>query len=141
MACTQSTTRSQRLISRELVTRLDRRPGQKEERYEHLLSADFDESNRVAMPISSTPIPTFTPSTIDPAHPVSEPTVAPVVALEGRVAKLEREVAALRAVLGERGIEGQPTGEASMSVPLAQSAEPDSDREAASVQSASSFQP
>jgi uncharacterized protein YceH (UPF0502 family) len=33
----------ERLIARGLVARLERRPGQKEERYEHLLSADRDE--------------------------------------------------------------------------------------------------
>jgi uncharacterized protein len=33
-----------RLISRDLAARLDRRPGQREERYEHLLSQDIDET-------------------------------------------------------------------------------------------------
>jgi len=38
----------ERLIARELVMRLDRRPGQKEERYEHLLSADVEVAGPVA---------------------------------------------------------------------------------------------
>ena len=43
----------ERLIARELVMRLDRRPGQKEERYEHLLSADVDEAGPIASPVSA----------------------------------------------------------------------------------------
>lgn len=63
-----------RLIERELVVRLGRRPGQKEERYVHLLGAEQD------------------------AAPV---TVGGGSALEERVARLEAEVAELRDVVRE----------------------------------------
>lgn len=77
-----------RLIERGLVRRLERRPGQKEERYQQLLGEEDgsqgDEANG-AMP--STAIPTATAPALD--------------GLEERMAKLEREVAELRAALGE----------------------------------------
>ena len=73
-----------RLIGRGLVAVLARRPGQKEERYVQLLGDDAE----------TTDAPTFA-TTPDPAAPV-------VDALEERVARLEREVAQLRAALGDR---------------------------------------
>jgi len=64
-----------RLIERELAARLDRRPGQKEERYRQLLRSDDAE-----------PYPQATP-----------PSAAPAVGgLEERVARLEREMADLQ---------------------------------------------
>jgi uncharacterized protein YceH (UPF0502 family) len=84
-----------RLIARELVMRQERRPGQKEERYGHLLSEDVDETPAaatVSTPFSAAP---------DLARPADAPPVAPLADLEERVAQLEREVAALRATLGE----------------------------------------
>ena len=69
-----------RLIGRELVAVLERRPGQKEERYVQLLGDDAE-------------APTFA-TTPDPTVPV-------VDALEERVARLEREVAQVRAALGD----------------------------------------
>lgn len=72
------------LIDRELVRRLDRRPGQKEERYEHLLAADLED---------------------DDADPAAEPTatvpaVGPDVAselaeLRSRIERLEQRLDAL----------------------------------------------
>ena len=66
------------LIRRELVERLERRPGQKEERYRQLLGGDG-------------------------AEPAAAATVAPasdrVEALEARVDRLEDEVASLRSAL------------------------------------------
>jgi uncharacterized protein YceH (UPF0502 family) len=72
-----------RLVQRELVARLPRRPGQKEERYLQLLGGDEAE-------------------TAAPAAPM--PTAAPTVGsnLEERVARLEEEVASLREALGQR---------------------------------------
>jgi uncharacterized protein YceH (UPF0502 family) len=75
----------ERLIGRELVAVLERRPGQKEERYVELLGEGAEVSDAVA------------PS------PMSMPTPVPraVDGLEERVARLEREVARLRAALGD----------------------------------------
>jgi uncharacterized protein YceH (UPF0502 family) len=72
----------ERLISRELVVRLARRPGQKEERYAQLLGGEVDDAAEAVAP-------------------------RPVLArdpLEERVAALEAEVAALRAELTELGL-------------------------------------
>ena len=65
------------LIRRELVQRLERRPGQKEERYRQLLGGNGGE----------------------PAVSAVEPTGDRVEALEARVDRLEDEVASLRAAL------------------------------------------
>jgi uncharacterized protein len=72
----------ERLIARTLVVRLDRRPGQKEERYAQLLGGDLAE-----------------PGEGDASRPVHahDP-------LEVRVAALEEEVAALRAALTDLGL-------------------------------------
>jgi uncharacterized protein YceH (UPF0502 family) len=72
----------ERLIARELVIRLDRRPGQKEERYAQLLGGEFERSAE-----SDTPRPVLAR---DP--------------LEERVAALEEEVAALRATVTDLGL-------------------------------------
>ncbi len=69
-----------RLIDRGLAARLDRRPGQKEERYSQLLEdQDADSEDR--------------PPNMGPPSTVSTPSVAP---LEERVTRLEREVLELR---------------------------------------------
>jgi len=72
----------ERLIARELVRRLERRPGQKEERYAQLLGAEAEEAAGGGGP-----------------SPVRAPGQ-----LEGRVAALEAEVAAIRAALAELGL-------------------------------------
>jgi len=96
----------ERLIVRELVMRLERRPGQKEERYGHRLSEDSDETAAVAAP-DATPAAGLV-SIPDGGHsPVAEPVAAPPSGLEERVARLEREVAALRTALGEPPVEGK----------------------------------
>jgi uncharacterized protein YceH (UPF0502 family) len=66
-----------RLIGRELAAALERRPGQKEERYQQLLGEDVE-------------VPDWSP-------PILAPVVPAVDNLEERVARLEREVAELRA--------------------------------------------
>jgi uncharacterized protein YceH (UPF0502 family) len=82
-----------RLIERGLVACLERRPGQKEDRYTQLLE-DRDAqvgSNgvlSVARPASSAEVSSSRPSYV---------TAQPIDGLEERVARLEREVAALRA--------------------------------------------
>jgi uncharacterized protein YceH (UPF0502 family) len=72
----------ERLIERELVARLDRRPGQKEERYAQLLGGEVEDAGW-----SDAPRPVL-------AH---DP-------LEERVAALEKEVASLRAALTDLGL-------------------------------------
>jgi uncharacterized protein YceH (UPF0502 family) len=68
------------LTLRDLVERLDRRPGQKEERYRHLLGG-ADAPREDLGPAAATPLP--------------------AADLAERVAALEREVAELRAALAE----------------------------------------
>ncbi len=69
------------LIDREFVVRLDRRPGQKEERYAHRLGEDLeDEPAAPAQPRAA----------------AAAPEEDRVAALERRVAALEQEVAGLR---------------------------------------------
>jgi uncharacterized protein len=72
------------LVQREFVARLPRRPGQKEERYVQLLGGD---------------------DAAAAAAPAATPAAVPAVGndLEARVARLEEEVASLRAALGQRG--------------------------------------
>jgi uncharacterized protein YceH (UPF0502 family) len=77
-----------RLIGRELVVVLERRPGQKEERYLQLLGEDAEVPDAIASATAPTPTPT-------PATHVVE-------ALEERVAHLERDVAQLREALADR---------------------------------------
>jgi uncharacterized protein len=75
----------ERLIDRELAARLERRPGQKEERYAQLLGEDEpDAAPRAAA-----------------APPVVAPPLAPAPAPDARVDDLEADVAALRAEVGE----------------------------------------
>ncbi len=97
-----------RLIARELVARLERRPGQKEERYEHLLSADFDDpaqTDALATPNAApaSPGPAAEGSNEGGAIATTEPAEYPPPALtsglEERVARLERAVAELRAAV------------------------------------------
>ena len=72
------------LIERELVARLERRPGQKEERYTHLLGGEVT-----------------TVSTADPSSNTAGD--ERIRALEERVAVLENELASLRRETQERG--------------------------------------
>ena len=72
------------LVERELVARLPRRPGQKEERYAQLLGGEQRE-----------PVPS--------AEPPAQPHVDARPDLEGRVRALEEQVAALQRALAELG--------------------------------------
>ncbi len=82
-----------RLIERGLVARLERRPGHKEERYLHLLQADGAEAEGEGEP------PEMHRSEREPAPATADGSgeVSMLDALQGRVARLEREVAGLRA--------------------------------------------
>ncbi len=90
-----------RLIERELVAQLPRRPGQKEERYAHRLSDD-DAPEPAGAAAPSTPVHEAAAAVVRapgrpmPAAPERE-LVAP--ALDERVARLEAEVVQLRAEL------------------------------------------
>ena len=72
-----------RLAERELVARLDRRPGQKEERWTQLLGGDDETAAAAAAP--------------NPVSPAAQP-----AGLAERVAALERQVAELRRLLAEQ---------------------------------------
>jgi uncharacterized protein YceH (UPF0502 family) len=81
------------LAQRDLVQQLDRRPGQKEERYRHLMAAD-DEDAPEPSPESPVPSPQAAPA------PSSDPLVDRVDALEQQVSQLRSELADLREQLG-----------------------------------------
>ena len=90
------------------ATRLERRPGQKEERYAQLLGGAGDEpaaapvavSAPAAVEASSPPPPTPTPlRAVLPAPPA--PPAADVADLQARVAALEDDLAQLRAQLAD----------------------------------------
>jgi hypothetical protein len=82
------------LIERELVARLQRRPGQKEERYVQLLG---DRENAVDETTQFAEVPTAAPSAAPYAPNGSAGTVDED--LRERVERLEREVAELREVI------------------------------------------
>ena len=102
----------ERLIERDLVRRLERRPGQKEERYAQRLGDDaLDDAPAVAAPAVAAPAAAYDRGEAIEAAPVpvAEPAVAPpaaaateaLTALTERVAALEREVAEMREALGD----------------------------------------
>jgi uncharacterized protein YceH (UPF0502 family) len=81
----------ERLIDRDLAVRLERRPGQKEERYTHRLGEDADEAAPAAVErrvATSAPAPAV-PRADEPGATEAAP----------RVVELERDVAAMRAEL------------------------------------------
>jgi uncharacterized protein YceH (UPF0502 family) len=109
----------ERLIGRELALRLERRPGQKEERYTHLLGADSEEANAAAVaappaavaappaaaappPAAVAPAPVWTddPPGHAPADPRVERLEAELASLRGEVGELRSALDALRAELG-----------------------------------------
>jgi uncharacterized protein YceH (UPF0502 family) len=73
----------QRLMERGLVARLDRRPGQREERYRHLLSEDVPPEPEEAIP------------RVDEDDPEAR-----LRRIEQQIAELRSQVEALRAELG-----------------------------------------
>ena len=83
----------ERLIDRELAVRLQRRPGQKEERYTQLLGDDAPEA--AATPAA--PAPAAIQRDLDDGALSAAPAPEPVP--DPRVARLEEDVAALRADL------------------------------------------
>jgi uncharacterized protein len=91
-----------RLIDRELAARLDRRPGQKEERYTQLLGEDAPEPAATAAPAAPAlvPVPPLPDEARAPAPPPPPPQPA-APQRDPRVDRLEEEVAALRSDLAE----------------------------------------
>jgi hypothetical protein len=82
-----------RLIERELVLCLDRRPGQKEDRYMQLLEDPDAQADASGANIAARAV---TAPEVSSSRPYSS-AAQPIDGLEERVARLEREVAALRA--------------------------------------------
>jgi uncharacterized protein YceH (UPF0502 family) len=100
----------ERLMGRELVACLGRRPGQKEDRYVQLLQDADEQDAEAAGPGSPARSGTAADSTAAATASFDRPTLAAfatgtsdaaVGELTERVARLEREVAELRAALGE----------------------------------------
>ncbi len=96
----------ERLIGRGLIARLERRPGHKEERYAQLLQGEGEsEGERPASHEQRTPAPAVEPRAQErqtaPGPAASEPRGAYQLPadLHERVARLEREVAELRAAM------------------------------------------
>jgi uncharacterized protein YceH (UPF0502 family) len=81
-----------RLIERELAACLERRPGQKEDRYAQLLE---DRDAQVDFTGANVPTRPIAPPGVSSSRPYTA--AQPIDGLEERVARLEREVAALRA--------------------------------------------
>jgi uncharacterized protein len=96
-----------RLIERGLAACLERRPGQKEDRYAQLLEDRDGQVESSGSDLLARPVPS---PELSSSRPYSLAT--PVDGLEERVARLEREVAALRAAGGATpatGPEGSST--------------------------------
>jgi uncharacterized protein YceH (UPF0502 family) len=89
-----------RLIDRDLVERLERRPGQKEERYRHLLGGEEDGDAPAVAPESGGPGSTASPGGGEAARITPAPRPAAAGPDEDRMERLEREIAELRTELG-----------------------------------------
>jgi uncharacterized protein YceH (UPF0502 family) len=80
------------LIGRELVVRLERRPGQREERYRHLLSEEMEETvPDVSVPSQETSVPSQETVPKDDER---------IQRIERQLAELRSEIKALREELG-----------------------------------------
>jgi uncharacterized protein YceH (UPF0502 family) len=92
----------ERLIERELAVRLTRRPGQKEERYAQLLGGGPGDDEAAPASPDATAALTESPA-LTQAPALAPATSAPardeLVALERRIARLEREIESLREAL------------------------------------------
>ena len=86
------------LIERRLVERLDRRPGQREERYAHLLG---DEVGDVAQPVAATaPAQPAAPAAPAPPPAADDGDVDRIQRIERQLDQLRAEIKALREELG-----------------------------------------
>jgi uncharacterized protein len=84
------------LAEHECAVRLERRPGQKEDRFQQLLGGGLYPPPASVQPVFAGPTPALRPSVLAPAPAVA---VAVDPGLAARVAALEAEVASLRAEL------------------------------------------
>jgi uncharacterized protein YceH (UPF0502 family) len=91
-----------RLAEREFAELQERRPGQKEQRYAHLLSSDLEEEEDARRPAPA-PAATCTPPAQQAPAPAEQedPLAERVDRLEADLAALAKQVAELRAALGE----------------------------------------
>jgi uncharacterized protein len=91
----------ERLIDREFAVRLQRRPGQKEERYTQLLGEDAPQDGAAPAPVAPAPAPLHgdAEAVAAPAPVAPAPAAAPAPAPDPRVDRIEAQVAALRADL------------------------------------------
>jgi uncharacterized protein YceH (UPF0502 family) len=92
----------ERLLARGLAARLERRPGQKEERYAHRLGAEPEPETEPERPFVAGEGAAAGNGAPAPAHPPD------AEGLERRVARLEREVAELRAAMRDPVHESAP---------------------------------
>ncbi len=91
----------ERLIARDQVARLPRRPGQKEERYEHLLGGDDEAQAPSPAPSEGEPAPAGEDSADAEEEPPMPLPGDRLNRLEAELAELRKQVAALREALGE----------------------------------------
>ncbi len=92
-----------RLMQRDLARSVPRRPGQKEERYLHLLGGEQEVSESVAPSYDADPSPAPVEQSLPTPGSVPQPPAAPagdLAELRERVARLEAELASLKAELG-----------------------------------------
>jgi uncharacterized protein YceH (UPF0502 family) len=90
----------ERLIERDLAVRLQRRPGQKEERYAELLGEDAPQESAAPGTVAPAPAPVHDDGEPVAPAPRASPPAAPPPGPDPRVDRLEQEMAALRADLG-----------------------------------------
>jgi uncharacterized protein YceH (UPF0502 family) len=88
------------LRERELVVSLGRRPGQKEERFAHLLGDEVEADGPSPAPARSDDAPTPAPSGVAPTHLGDGELKARVEALEAEVAELRAALQALQDAFG-----------------------------------------
>jgi uncharacterized protein YceH (UPF0502 family) len=91
----------ERLLARGLAARLERRPGQKEERYAHRIGAEPEPEPERAFAAGES-------AAADNGAPSADRPLQDTEALERRVSRLEREVAELRATIGDPVQESAP---------------------------------
>jgi uncharacterized protein YceH (UPF0502 family) len=84
-----------RLIDRGLAVRIDRRPGQREERYAHLLSEDGEEPEAASC-AAVEPAPAAAAEPAPPGHAAPAP-AEPAGSGSERIERIERQLAELRA--------------------------------------------